>query len=253
MSDNFKLYAQYYDLLYRDKDYQSEVDYIDELIKANAVKPVKTILDLGCGTGRHDVFLSQKGYKIKGVDLSDQMIQIANDKKTEDLDFILGDVRNVQLNEKFDVVVSLFHVASYQIENNDVMDYLNTASKHLDDGGICIFDFWYGPGVLTDRPEKREKTLENESLKVTRYAKPELHINANVVDVNYDIGILDKQSHNTTKIAEKHVMRYFFFKELAYYLQAANFGVEAFYNWMTFDQPDTNSWNAVIVAKKSSS
>ena len=64
----FYSYAQYYDLLYREKDYPGEVDYVDALIKKYAVNDARTILDLGCGTGGHAILLARKGYRVTGVD-----------------------------------------------------------------------------------------------------------------------------------------------------------------------------------------
>ena len=72
----FNAYAKYYDLLYKNKDYNKEADYISRFIKK--YKPdTKTILDLGCGTGRHDLHLSVKGFDITGVELSEDMYSAA--------------------------------------------------------------------------------------------------------------------------------------------------------------------------------
>ena len=74
------LYSQYYDLLYSDKDYIGEVDYIDNLIKLHN-KNVKTLLDMGCGTGKHAELFYEKGYKVHGIDLSEDMLKIANQRR----------------------------------------------------------------------------------------------------------------------------------------------------------------------------
>jgi hypothetical protein len=74
----FGNYARYYDLLNKDKDYEKEADYVHGLIQRYAPGS-KTILDLGCGTGRHDFLLAEKGYSVTGIDMSEQMLSIAND------------------------------------------------------------------------------------------------------------------------------------------------------------------------------
>ena len=57
------LYSQYYDLLYSDKDYEGEVDYVNTLLKENS-NNAKTLLDMGCGTGAHAEIFCDKGYKV---------------------------------------------------------------------------------------------------------------------------------------------------------------------------------------------
>ena len=74
------LYSKYYDLLYEDKNYSGEVEYIDFLIKKNC-QNAKTLLDMGCGTGKHAELLCEKGYKVHGIDLSQDMLKIANKRK----------------------------------------------------------------------------------------------------------------------------------------------------------------------------
>lgn len=76
------LYSKYYDLLYSDKDYTKEVEYIDSLIKGQNSK-TKTLLDMGCGTGKHAELFCDKGYTVSQVDLSEDMLKIAETRKRE--------------------------------------------------------------------------------------------------------------------------------------------------------------------------
>lgn len=266
--DVFNIYARYYDLLYRDKDYKSEVEYVESLIKK--YKPdAKSILDLGCGTGRHDFLLAEKGYSVTGVDMSEEMLAVANarlstlNRKTEienkrstltsisTLAFTQGDVRNIRLNKTFDVVISLFHVMSYQTTNEDLNAAFETAKVHLKKGGIFIFDFWYGPAVLTDRPSVREKKLEDEELIVHRTAVPVMHPNENIVDVNYEVIIEEKKTGITKKLKETHKMRYLFLPELDFMLKNLGFKTLDALEWMSSDrQLSFDSWYGISVVRK---
>lgn len=248
----FDLYARYYDLLYHDKDYESEVDYINRLIKMYSDKPLSSILDIGCGTGKHAHLLSKLGYEIDGVDMAPNMIKLAqsNYNTNDKLQFFNGNATSFRNGKTYDVVTSLFHVISYQNSNKDLIDSFTTAHMHLETNGLFIFDFWYGPGVLTDRPIERTKRLENDAIRVERKAKPVLHVNENIVDVNYDIEIFDKSNSTFENIHEKHSMRYLFYPELINLLQSTGFETIGFYHWMSTDAPDSNSWNGVIIAKR---
>lgn len=250
--DRFNLYAKYYDLLYQDKDYNGEVEYLQKLIKQSFSDDKLTLLELGCGTGNHAKIFSEKGYFVEGVDLSSQMIKIAKEKNREDdnLFFFEGDIINYRSKRKFDVVLSLFHVVSYQDTNEKIQKTLQTAHYHLKPDGLFIFDFWYGPGVLTDPPVVREKKLENKELSVHRTATPQVFINDNVVNVLFDIAIKDKIKNEYETISEKHTMRYLFIPELRYMLNNNGFELENYYTWMTLDRPTASTWNVVVVAKK---
>ena len=185
------LYSQYYDLLYSDKDYHGEAEYIDSLIK-NSSKNTKAILDMGCGTGKHASLLCDKGYSVHGIDLSEDMLKIAETRRIdreEQLSFSHSNIQELDFKKKFDVVVSLFHVMSYQNSNEELIKAFEVAKNHLDDDGVFIFDFWYGPAVLTDLPITRVKRLENENIKVTRLGEPVLYAQENIVDVIYDVFI----------------------------------------------------------------
>jgi len=248
----FGNYSQYYDLLYKDKDYQGETDFIHSLIQKNHPSP-KTVLNLGCGTGAHDFLLSKYGYECVGVDLSNDMLAMAKEKQkrlsNSSVSFHQGDVRTVRLNKKFDVVVSLFHVLSYQVTNDDVMKMLQTVKEHLNPGGIFIVDFWYGPAVLTEQPSVKVKRLENEAIKVVRIAEPKIDVNKNFVDVNYSITIEEKATHVFSSLYESHRMRYFFLPELEQYLHLQQLPILSSAKWMTTEPPSTDSWGVHVIAK----
>ena len=246
------LYSQYYDLLYKDKDYKAEVDYINNLIKKN-IKNAKTILDMGCGTGKHAELLCDKGYTVLGVDLSKDMLKVANTRrkgKEDKLNFSYSKIQELNLGKKFDVIISLFHVMSYQNSNNELIKFFEIVKEHLIDDGIFIFDFWYGPAVLTDLPTTRVKRLENQSIKITRFAEPVLHAKENIVDVNYDLFLENKNGGAIIEIKELHKMRYFFDTELEIICNQVGFKIEQKYKWMSDNEPDFNSWNVVWIIKK---
>lgn len=253
MSKVFDAYAAYYDLLYKDKDYDGEVEFIYKTLTESGIDKGR-ILELGCGTGKHAELLIDKGFYLHGIDMSQGMIDAANSRmsasESDKYKFELGDVRTFKTDGKFDVVVSLFHVASYQTETSDLLSMFETAAEHLDEGGVFIFDYWYGPAVLTDLPSVRVKRLEDESLKITRIGEPELHHRSNVVDVNYDILVEEKGINKVTQVKEKHCMRYLFIPELEYLLEASGFSLEKNIEWFTGSDLDISSWSAMVIARK---
>ena len=105
----FDRYAQFYDTLYAEKDYEAECDYLTALFAAWHGGPVQTVLDLGCGTGGHALPLARRGYQVTGVDRSATMLENARAKAgIAPVEFLLGDVRTVDLNRTFDAAVATF-------------------------------------------------------------------------------------------------------------------------------------------------
>jgi len=250
MSKVFDSYAAYYDLLYKDKDYKLEVDYIVKLLKKYKVS-YGDILELGSGTGKHATHLANFGFNVHGIDLSKSMVDIANSQnKLENTSYEVGDVRTYRINKLFDIVISLFHVASYQSSNSDLEDMFLTAATHLIPGGVLIFDFWYGPAVLTDLPSVRTKKMHDSNIDVLRVAEPQIRCNENIVDVNYKIEVTEKANNQISVFSEKHSMRYLFLPELTKILNDLNIEILDSLTWMSDDELSLNSWQGAIIARK---
>lgn len=251
----FEEYAEYYDLFYRDKNYKSETDYVNSLIKQYC-PGAKIILDLGCGTGRHDFHLVEKGYSVVGVDSSKNMLKVARNNMVKlnasknNISFYSGDIRDFQSNKKFDVVLSLFHVMSYQITNDDLQKVFGTAAYHLKQNGIFIFDCWYGPGVLTDPPGISIKKMESGNYSYTRIGESIMHLNKNRVDVDYTVLIINKTSKKVKEIHECHSMRYLFQPEIESFIKNSNLELIASKKFMEEGQPGIADWNVCFIAKR---
>jgi SAM-dependent methyltransferase len=246
--------ARYYDGFYADKDYAAEVEYVHGLIQQHA-SGARSLLDLGCGTGRHATEFAQRGYTILGIDRSPGMLAQAEDQKArlsprlrDRLAFERNDIRALRLQRRFDCVVALFHVVSYQTSNEDFVATLTTARTHLPTDGLFVFDCWYGPGVLTDPPAVRVRRLRQGSDRLLRIAEPVLRINENLVDVNYDF-VVEGRLGECSEFHEKHTMRYFFAPELSLALEKTGFELLALGEWMTHRVPDIRTWSVSVVAK----
>ncbi len=249
----FADYADYYELLYQDKDYHSEVKFIQKILSIYAPN-AHQLLELGCGTGKHATLLSEKGYQVHGVDRSIKMLQQAEANLLQippeiarRLNFTEGDVQQVRLNQKFDAILSLFHVVSYQIENKNLLDTFATVKEHLNPGGIFVFDVWYGPAVLNKQPTVKIKRVENEQIKITRIAEPALFPNENIVDVNYLFFIEDKQGKKSKQLKETHQMRYIFRSEIEFLAQKFDLKVVDCKEWMSDQEPSLNTWGVYFV------
>jgi SAM-dependent methyltransferase len=242
-------YSRYYNLLYKDKDYAGEAKYVDSVVKRYAPRAA-TMLELGCGTGRYAAEFAAMGYRVHGVDLSGDMLREARAIRSANIELSLGDARNIRLGEKFDVVSALFHVMSYQSSNKDVLDMLATMKEHLADGGVAVFDFWYGPAVLTQRPETRFKEVEDDEIKVSRVAIPIMDVMKNIVSVNYVAFIRNKRGGSVTELRETHNMRYFFDAEFSIFSGLTGMTEESTEAWLG-GEAGAGTWSVVKVLSAS--
>ncbi|CAD5372628.1 SAM-dependent methyltransferase [Rubrivivax sp. A210] len=248
----FDLYAAYYDLLYGDKDYAAEAAHVAGLLPAGT----REVLELGCGTGGHALALARLGLRVQGVDLSPEMVARAQARRAglapelqARLAFAQGDLRSYRAGCEFDAVISLFHVMSYQTTNQDLLAGLRTARTHLREGGLFVFDFWYGPAVLSDRPRQVVKTVADARIEVRRETTPAVHVNDNRVDVRFDVHIRAREGGAEKRLHEVHPMRYLFLPELdALFAQTGFERVDA-RAWMDDRLPDDRSWYASVSAR----
>ncbi|MDX6611844.1 MAG: hypothetical protein QOD75_1030 [Blastocatellia bacterium] len=255
MSEVFgQVYAESYDALYHDKDYQGECDVIERLWQTYGDKSIHTIIDLGCGTGGHALCLAERGYQVVGIDSSESMLEQARSKagdyaKTGRAIFYQGDIRAVNLHRTFDAALMMFAVLGYQLNNEDAQAALKTARRHLRPSGLLIFDIWYGPAVLHELPSKRVKEVPTAKGKIVRTAEGELDEARHACTVRYQVW-RDENGSRSSLTKESHTMRYFFLDQLEGLLVSAGFAPIRVGKFPDFEQePDESSWNIICVAR----
>jgi SAM-dependent methyltransferase len=242
-------YSQYYDLFYADKDYAAEAAFVRDIIQRH--KPsARSILDLGCGSARHAVEFVRAGLKVTGIERSSDMIARAKDRVgglspdlRGQLTVVEGDATNYTPTAKYDAVVSLFHVVSYQTSNDALAGIFRCARSALSAGGLFVFDFWYGPAVLAKRPAVRVRRVTAPNVRLTRIAEPEHQLNQNVVDVKYTIIGVDQRNGRSEEAVEVHSMRYLFFPEIEMLASLHDFEVIEVGGWLTGQTLDEHQWS----------
>ena len=250
----FKKYAQYYDLLYQDKDYLTEADYILSLIKKYQSQTRK-ILEFGAGSGIHGKILANAGFDVSGIERSQQMIDLglsSNQGKDKNTRFTCtqGDCTSTFLGDDFDTVVSLFHVLSYQTTDEQVIAMLKNAHRQLKQGRIFIFDYWYAPAVWHIGPTLRVKRVSNKQLAITRIAEPESFREQNIVKVNYQTFVEELKNNQISEIKETHEMRAFETEEIREFANQTGFTLLQSEEWLTSHSPSKDTWGVCSILQK---
>jgi SAM-dependent methyltransferase len=246
MNHNFKNYSKYYNLLYKEKKYSEEVDYVIRLITKYSNNG-KNLLELGSGTGIHGNLLNKCGYKVYGIEQSPEMVDLA---KSNNFDCEVNDISSFVLNRKFDIVISLFHVISYLTDNNLLIDTFNNANNHLDINGLFIFDVWYSPAVYEQKPSVKIKKINDSNLEVIRIAEPKILYEKNIVDVKFTIIAKDLTNNEFSVFEEIHPMRHFAIQEIDLLAKLTNFEVIKVEEFLTGNNVSISTWGACFILKK---
>ncbi|MBI4651329.1 methyltransferase domain-containing protein [Candidatus Desantisbacteria bacterium] len=244
-------YSSSYDYFYKDKDYEKECDFLESIFEKFSYKP-KTILDIGCGTGGHALVLAKRGYDIVGIDRSIHMLNIAKQKKNElglEAELIEGDITKIVLNRKFDAIISMFAVMSYQINNSLLSSVCALAKESLIPDGLFMFDCWHGMGVLNDKPVPKIKEIKiNNRERIIRFTQPEFDMLNHIVNINFKVWKIKDNNFNETD--EIHPMRFLFPQEIKYFLEVAGFKDIKFCPFLNLEKDlSYNDWNMMVIGR----
>lgn len=135
-------FARVYDTFMDNIPYQEWAEYIKGLFQTYEVEG-GLVLDLGCGTGSLTQILAKSGYDMIGIDNSEDMLEIAMEKKYDsnlDILYLLQDMREFELYGTVKAVVSICDSLNYILSEKDLVDVFKLVNNYLDPKGIFIFD-----------------------------------------------------------------------------------------------------------------
>lgn len=250
----FSKTAPYYDVIYGGRNVENNARIIISHLP-HALSRIKNprLLDLGCGTGAHDIEFWRHGYDVTGVDKSAAMIAEAKTKAAAahaEISYVTHDFLSYTPTVHYDAAVSLFDVLSYMTTNEQVTKYFSAVSKLLKPRGVFMFDCWYGPGVLLSQPKIIKQSYQSTGFTVTRTKTPSVSYETNTVTVRHTLKI-QKKGRVTSRFREDHVLRYFFYPEIKGYAEKAGLNITS---WGLLDFPlrkaPPSSWSVFFVAQK---
>lgn len=246
----FTGYAHFYDLFYANKNYAAETEFILDLSTRFGLMP-KTLLDMGCGTGRHLEELVKHQIKCDGFDKSPEMLLHAKQRLPgNNVTLTKANLTDFENGKKYDLVISMFSVFGYLIDNRQLLAGLHTAYKHLLPGGLFIFDGWYGPAVLAQKPKHIKHEYRYGQDTIVRKATPVLDLINQIVKIHYEI-IIRRVDRVLKRINEDHHVRFMFIQEMAMAMEYCNLELIHYCPFMIPDgQLTTDTWNVTFIAKR---
>ena len=207
------------------------------------------VLDLGCGTGTITELLYEKGYDVIGVDSSEEMLQIAMDKKFEtqsDILYLCQDMRELDLYSTVGTVVSVCDSLNYLLMDEDVIETFRLVNNYLFPGGIFIFDFntiykyeeVIGDTTIAENREDCSFIWEN-------FYSCEDHIN------EYDVTVFERQEDDLyRKFTETHYQRGYSLDEMKAFLEKAGLTFVTAMDEKTHEAPTETSERIYVIARE---
>lgn len=135
-------FASVYDKFMDNVPYDEWAAYVIEILRSHGIDD-GLVVDLGCGSGTVTEILADKGYDMIGIDISAEMLAIANEKKVEsghDILYLCQDMREFELYGTVRAIVSLCDSINYILEEDDLLKVFKLVENYLDYEGVFVFD-----------------------------------------------------------------------------------------------------------------
>ncbi|MDX1828158.1 MAG: class I SAM-dependent methyltransferase [Lutibacter sp.] len=160
--------TKYYHTLYKNRDYNEAQLFMQNLVSFLNLKKDAELLDLGCGKGRHAIFLNKLGFDVLGADLSSNSINYAKQFENETLHFYEHDMR-IPFSSKFDAIFNLFTSFGFFEEDAEDILILKNIKNGLKDNGVAVIDFMNTKKVYKTLVPFEEKTIDGITFKIHRF------------------------------------------------------------------------------------
>lgn len=244
----YSRFADVYDTLMRDVDYNAWAAYLDALLHAAAIDKA-ALVDCACGTGALSTRLAQYGYTVTGIDNSEDMLRIAGENARRlglNIPFVCQDMRALLLHRQAAAINCACDGINYLLRLEDVRAFFKAAYTALKPGGVLLFD--------SSTAYKFEALLHGNVFAETERACAYIWRN------NYDAAsrliemeltcFVHKLGESYERFDERHVQRAHTEQELCAALTEAGFCDIAVYAAFTTKKPSLTAQRIQFVAIK---
>ncbi len=247
MGTSYSGFAYIYDQLTQDVNYEIWVEYIESIFCRYNAKP-NLILELACGTGNISTRMAQRGYDMIGVDLSEDMLNVAISKAHEealDILYLNQDMRNFELYGTVDAVVCLLDSINYITNKQDLIQTFKLINNYLNPGGLLILDI--------NTEYKLREVLGNNTFVVEEdnvFYVWENHYNEAHKICDFYLTFFIKEDTKYERIDECHKEKVYEIAEIKDSLKEAGLNCLAVYDDLSFDRPNDKSERIFFIVQK---
>lgn len=243
-------FAEVYDTFMDNVPYEEWADYLQDILKEYEIKD-GLVLELGCGTGSMTEILARKGYDMIGVDNSEDMLELAIEKRTEsghDILYLLQDMREFELYGTVRAIVSVCDCVNYITEEEDLEQVFRLVNNYLDPGGIFVFDFnteYKYEQILGEQVIAEDR--EDCSFIWDNYYDDEEKVN------EYELTLFvreGKESELYRKYQEIHYQKAYTLHQIRTFIEKAGLKYVEAYDAYTKEKPMYNSERICVIAQE---
>lgn len=241
-------FAGVYDIFMDNVPYEEWSKYLISLLEENGVKD-GLVLDLGCGTGNMTELLAEHGFDMIGIDNSDEMLNIAMEKREKsghDILYLNQDMREFELYGTVKAIVSICDSINYITDEEDLAEVFRLVNNYLDIDGLFIFDLntigkyeSIGDTVIAENRDEGSFIWEN-----TYYEDEQIN--------EYDLTLYIKDDNGKyDRYYENHLQKAYSLEKIKELLKQAGLKFVAAYDAFTKNPVQDNSERIYIIARES--
>ena len=243
--DAYTSFAQVYDLFMDNVPYEQWGAYLFQLLKEHGIED-GLLLDLGCGTGKLTRIMESYGYDMIGIDNSYEMLDIAKEYASENILYLMQDMREFELYGTVRAIYSACDSINYILEEDELRDVFALANNYLDPGGLFVFDI--------NSPYKYRELLAENTFAETReegsfiwenYYDEDEEIN----EYDLTLYIQEKQGH-FLRFQETHYQRCYELPTIKRLSEEAGMEFVAAYDAYTNDPVSEESEKILVIARE---
>lgn len=245
--------AKYCDVVYEKvRDTQREIRFLNWAFRELADVEVREILDVACGTGRHAIPLSKKGYTVTGGDRSQAMLAVLEEKVRRaniEIPVIKCDMKDIEFREEFDAIICMYTSFNYLLTDQDIERALAAFHRALRPGGIAILDlmnpiFYIG--------KFREITVEHHQEGQMCIQRTFKHTLDEVRSLWYqDEFVVADDGNSVSTCREIHTMRMLTYPEISHFIRDAQFvDIKCYGNFTDLVEAEDKAERLILVCRR---
>ena len=242
----YQEFAEVYDHLMKDVDYQTWVEYIEKLFTYYHIKP-ESIIDLACGTGNITIPLASK-YNMTGIDISQDMLSIAEQKARVQgikINWLCQNMEELKGFKNQNAIICACDGLNYILKDGQLKNVFKNVYDSLDKGGFFAFDL--------NSKYKIEEILNGKTF---AYSGEEVsyiwenYYNKKTEIINFELSFFIKGNGNYKRFNESHWQRAYSIDIIIKKLKNAGFRLVDYFSAFTLEKPDFSSERIQYIAIK---